>query len=291
MKLRSIIVTAFVCATLSLATQQAEASQRIPLNQPSGLIFDARGNLYVANAGSNQILIYDARLVQLTGLTITAGLSAPNRLAFDALGDLYVSNGGNNTVTAYDPTLRQIMSKTITQQINLPLGVAVDAYGDVYVANNGTNNITEYDIDGVEIGALQRDVDGRRFEAPGALAIDGMDLFLGTGPSVGSNFVTSYNVGEFLTLHPRQLTTFSRRVSGPTGIAFDGQGDVYVADFYSGAATKYSPSGTLLLTIKNGIAHCEGIAVDARGDIYVSNAFANTITIYDPSGHLLKTIR
>jgi sugar lactone lactonase YvrE len=290
MKLRSIIVAAFVCATLSLAAQQAVASPRIPLNLPNGLIFDARGNLYVANAGSNQVLIYDAHLVQLTGLTITAGLSTPNRLAFDALGDLYVSNGGNNTVTVYDPTLHQIMSKTITQQINRPLGVAVDAYGDVFVANNGPNNVTEYDIDGVQVGTLEHDADGRRFDAPGAMAIEGMDLYLGTGPSVGSNFVTSYNVGEFLTLHPRQLTTFARRVSGPTGIAFDAQGDVYVADFYSGAATKYSPTGTLLLTIKNGTVHCEGIAVDAHGNIYVSNEFANTITIYDPSGNLVKTI-
>jgi sugar lactone lactonase YvrE len=291
MNLRSIVMAIFICSMLlPIMVRQASAQQPIPLNLPNGLAFDRHGNFYVANAGSNQVLVYNPQLVQQTSLTISAGIAGPNRLAFDTLGDLYVSNGGNNSITAYDTNLRQINRKTITQQVNRPLGVVVDAYGDVFVANNGNDNITEYDVDGVLIGKLRQDVDGRQFLAPGALAIEGMNLFVATGPTVGSNFVTSYNVGEFLTLHPRQFTTFSNNISGPTGIAFDDEGNVYVADFYSGVATKYSPSGTLLLTIRNGTVHSEGIAVDRQDNIYVSNEFANTITIYDPSGHLIKTL-
>jgi sugar lactone lactonase YvrE len=271
--------------------QQASARQPIPLNRPNGLVFDRQGDLYVANAGSNQVLVYNAQLVQQTSLTIGQALSEPVRLAFDPFGDLYVANFNTNSITVYDPNHQQIVGKTITQHLNHPLGVVVDAYGDVFVANNGSETVTVYNIDGILLGTLGHDADGRHFYAPGALAIGGTNLYLGTGPTAGPNYVTAYNVGEFLTLNPREITTIGRRISGPTGIAFDEQGNVYVSDFYSGIVTKYNQGGALLLTIRNGTANCEGIALDRRGNIYVSNEFANTITVYDPSGNLIHTIQ
>jgi DNA-binding beta-propeller fold protein YncE len=271
-----------------LVPQQVFARGPVALNQPNGLIFDSEGNLYVANAGSNQILVYNAQLVQQT--SISAGLDFPVRLAFDPFGDLYVANFKNDSITVYDPTLHQIVGKTIAQHLHSPLGVAVDAYGDVFAANNGSNTIAVFNVDGVYIWGLHQDVNKRQFIAPGALAISGTDLFVGTGPTAGSNFVTAYNVGEFLMLRPRQFSTFSSQMSGPTGIAFDHQGNVYVSDFYSSVATKYNPAGQVLLTISKSIAQPEGIAVDAHGNIYVSNQFANTVTVYDSSGNLIHTI-
>jgi len=288
MKLRSIATIFAACLSMIVIPQQVFARQPIPLNQPNGLIFDGEGNLYVANAGSNQILIYDSQLVQKT--SISAGLDFPVRLAFDSFGDLYVANFKNDSITVYDPNLHQIVAKTIAQHLHSPLGVAVDAYGDVFAANNGSNTISVFNVDGIYVWGLHQDFDGRLFSAPGALAIGGTDLFVGTGPTAGSNFVTAYNVGEFLTLRPRQKTTFSSQMSGPTGIAFDRRGNVYVSDFYSSMATKYNSAGQVLLTISNGIEHPEGVAVDARGNIYVSSPFANTVTVYDSSGNLIHTI-
>jgi DNA-binding beta-propeller fold protein YncE len=289
MKLRSSAI-GFIAACLAIVVipQQVFARQPIPLNQPNGLIFDNDGNLYVANAGSNQILVYDAKLVQRA--SISAGLDFPVRLAFDPFGDLYVANFKNDSITVYDANLRQIVGKTIAQHLHSPLGVAVDAYGDVFAANNGSNTIAVFNVDGNYIWGLHQDANGRQFYAPGALAIGGTELFVGTGPTSGHDYVTAYNVGEFLMLRPRQFTTISNQMSGPTGIAFDRRGNVYVSDFYSSTAIKYDPAGQVLLTITNGIAQPEGIAVDAHGNIYVSSQFANTITVYDSSGNLIHTI-
>jgi DNA-binding beta-propeller fold protein YncE len=289
MKMRSSAIAIFAaCLSMILVPQQVFARQPIPLNQPNGLIFDDEGNLYVANAGSNQVLIYNLQLVQQA--SIHAGLDFPVRLAFDPFGDLYVANFKNDSITVYDPNLHQIVGKTIAQHLHSPLGVAVDAYGDVFAANNGSDTIAVFDVDGNYIWGLHQDFNGRQFFAPGALAIGGTNLFVGTGPTSGHDYVTSYNVGEFLTLRPRQVSTFSNQMSGPTGIAFDRRGNVYVSDFYSSVATKYNPAGQVVLTINNGIAQPEGIAVDARGNIYVSNQFANTLTVYDASGNLINTI-
>ena len=236
-------------------------------------------------------MVYGPGLRQLTARTITAGLHNPTRLAFDSLGNLYVANTAGNSITVYDPTLQQITAKTITAIIT-PLGIAVDAYGDVFVAENSANDIKCFNVEGELVSTLSKDNSGRFFRAPGALAISAQDLYVGTGPTVGENDVTSYNVGEFLTRNPKEIATYTDLVNtGPTGIAFDSAGNVYISDFYSGTATKYSPSGELLLVIDNQTGSCEGIAVSGNGNIAVANQFSSTITIYSPDGTLLHTLR
>jgi sugar lactone lactonase YvrE len=262
---------------------------QVPLNQPNGLAFDAKGNLYVANNGTNQVLVYDTSLSQVS--SISAGLNGPTRLAFDTRGDLYVTNFTGNNITRYDASLQQVTKGTISEEVFKPLGVAVDAYGDVYVANNGNNTISMYNVNGKLVGTLSQDANSRKFSAPGALAIHGRNIYVGTGPTSGPNYVTSYNVGELLTLHPIELDTYTDTVNtGPTGVAFDRSGNIYISDFYSGTATKYSEDGKLLLVINSQTSHCEGIALDKAGNIYVSNDYANTITIYDPHGNLINTL-
>jgi len=283
MKLKFAMLAVLVGSALPVLAQ-------IPLNAPSGMIFDSSGNLYVANYGSNQILVYNPQLVQIS--SISQGLSGPNRLAFDSLGNLYVSNGKGNAITVYDPNGNQITSKTITNRISTPAGVAVDASGNVFVANNGSNNIAAYTADGVLIGTLNRD-NHHRFVAPGAMAILGSDIYIGTGPTVGQSFTNSYDIALLLKGHAREVVTyFDTSDEGPTGIAFDSAGNVYIDYFYTGTAVKYSPTNQVLLTINTGnFGQGEGIAVDQEGNIYVALAYSfNTINIYDPSGQLINTL-
>ena len=260
-----------------------------PLSNPNGLAFDSAGNLFVANAGSNQVLEYSPALQQID--VISSGLNQPNRLAFDGFGNLYVCNGGNDSITVYAPQNRHVAFRIITAGLHFPLGVAADLYGDVFVSDNRSNDIKVFDVRGSLIETLTKDKNGREFSAPGALAIYERNLYVGTGPTDGENAVTSYNVGEFLTSNPLEVQTFTDKVNtGPTGIAFDAQGNVYVADYYSNTATKYDPKGALLLVISNQIAQCEGIAVDKSGNIYVANSSLNTVTEYNPQGELINTL-
>jgi len=281
MRLKFAILAVLIGVVLPVFAQ-------IPLNVPSGITFDSHGNLYVANNGTNQILIYNADLVQTS--SISQGLFGPNRLAFDSLGNLYVSNGNNNSITVYDPSGNQITSKTITNRINRPLGVAVDHSGNVFVSNNGTNNIAAYNSDGVLIGTLSRD-NHHRFVAPGVMAVLGPNIYIGTGPTVGQSYTNSYNIDLLLTGRAKEIQTyFDTFDEGPTGIAFDSASNVYIDYFYTGTAVKYSPVNNILLTIKYAdYGQGEGIAVDQQGNIYI--AFGpNTINVYDSSGALINTL-
>ena len=282
-KLSALVVLA------ALAHSTATAQAAVPLSSPQGIVFDKQGRLYVADYDVDHVVVYNSQLVQTA--VLSGGMSGPNRLAFDTLGNLYVCNAKGNSITVYGPDGIQKTSKTITNQVSSPEGVAVDAYGDVFVANNGSaNSITVYNIDGQLVETVTQDHNGRNFIAPGVVVIQGMNVYVGTGPTSGQSYVSQYNVGEFLTGSLKRIFSyFDTGDEGPTGIAFDQAGDLFVSDFYTATIVKYSPSGQVLMTISTGsCCQNQGVALDAQGNIYA--AYGSSISVYSPTGKLLKTI-
>jgi hypothetical protein len=142
------------------------------------------------------------------------------------------------------------------------------------------------------VETLTTDKSGFNFSSPGALAIHGRNLYAGFGPGSGENAVISYNVGESLTNDPAEVTVYNDNVNtGPTGIAFNSQGNVYISELYSGTAVKYGPrGGKPLLVSSQGTGGCEGIAVGESANIYVANSTLNNITVYNSSGTLVNTL-
>jgi sugar lactone lactonase YvrE len=67
------------------------------LNNPNGLAFDSKGNLWVANCAANQVLAPDPSNGTLLK-TITDYVKGPTRLAFDSLVNLWVANTTAGTV-------------------------------------------------------------------------------------------------------------------------------------------------------------------------------------------------
>jgi hypothetical protein len=66
-------------------------------------------------------------------------------------------------------------------------------------------------------------------------------------------------------------------LSEPSGLAVDGEGNLYVAQFGAGNVLELSPSGEPLnegKPVVEGLSEPEGIAVDTRGDLYVADSTA-----------------
>jgi DNA-binding beta-propeller fold protein YncE len=258
------------------------------LSNPQGLAFDSRGHLWVANFNTNNVFKVDTSTGRIL-LSVTNEVHGPSRLAFDALGNLYVANNSSNTITEYDSAGNLI--RTISGPfLQNPNGVAVDAYGDVYVSNGGANNVVVVNVDGALVETLTADKSGFSFTAPGPLALFGQNLYLGLGPGSGENAVISYNAGEFLTNNPKENVVFTNSVNtGPTGIAFDDAGNLYVSDLYSGTWAQYNPSGEFQFAVSS--AYAEGIAWSkATGYVYVTDARANNIGVFTTSGALVTTL-
>jgi sugar lactone lactonase YvrE len=284
-----------ILATLALALGLSLAATA-QLNNPNGIAFDSTGNLWIANYGANQVL----ELNPVSGAilnTITQGLDAPTRLLFVGT-ELWVANTNGNNITVYGNLSNPgaTLIKTINNgNISKPLALAVDAYGDVYVGNNNQNTVIALNIDNGLVETLAHDNSGFEFTAPGVLTISGENIYAGFGPNSGENAVISYNVGEFLTNDPKELTVYNDNINtGPTGVAFDTAGNVYISEYTSATAVKYSPSNgrTPLLVINQGTGGCEGVALDKGGNIYVSNSALNDITVYRPwGGAPIRTLR
>ena len=268
------------------------AAAHAQLSGPNGIVFDSTGHLWVANNGANSVLELDPSNGTVLA-TITDGISSPSRLTF-AFGNLYVTNIGTNNVTVYDPATLALVKTINNSSIKRPLGIAVDAYGDIYIANNSQNNIVALNIADTMVETLTHGNNGYEFIAPGVVTIFGKNIYAGFGRNSGTNAVFSYNVGEFLTGDPQGITEYNDNVNtGPTGVAFDSEGNVYISEYTSGTAVKYAAGKgkNPLLVINNGTGGCEGIAVaSSSGDIYVSNSTLNNITVYNSAGTLINTL-
>ena len=70
-------------------------------NNPQGVAADAAGNVYVANTGANDVLVFSPTGTLLA--TITGGFNQPGEVAVDAHGNIYVSDTLDDVVDVYGP--------------------------------------------------------------------------------------------------------------------------------------------------------------------------------------------
>jgi hypothetical protein len=148
-------------------------------------------------------------------------------------------------------------------QFNYPYGIAVDSLGYVYVADYSNSRVQKFSSGGTFLGWWGRDDLGSTgWHGPGS----GRTGFSGTGD------------GAF---------------DGPTGIAVDSSGYIYVADKGNGRIQKFTSSGTFLVkwgTKGSGDGELlapSGIAIDSSGNAYVADFGNNRIQKFDLSGTFL----
>jgi streptogramin lyase len=92
-----------------------------------------------------------------------------------------------------------------------------------------------------------------------------------------------------LTTHTYQDTIASGvGLNGPTGLAFDSNGNMLVGNFNNSTVTKFSPGGTLTGTLvasgANGLNGPDiGITIGPDGKLYVPSFNNNAILMFDPT--------
>jgi sugar lactone lactonase YvrE len=195
--------------------------------------------------------------VNVPGTSASLGYSAPNSVATDPAGNVFFVN--QNTVLRLDATtgiLTLVAGNGTTgysgdngpataAQLNGPAGVAVDSAGNLYIADTGNNLIRE-----VSNGVIS------------TVAGNGTPGFSGdNGPATAA------------------------QLSGPTAVAVDSAGNLYIADFNNcrvrelsnGVISTVAGNGTFGSDGDNGPAtsaqffHLSGLAVDSAGNLYIAD--------------------
>jgi trimeric autotransporter adhesin len=178
---------------------------RAHLWEPSGLAFDARGNLFVADRDNNRI-----RKIGRDGIIATVA----------GTGKAGFSGDGGPATKA---------------KLNLPENVAVDKGGNIYVSDSGNHRVRRIGADGVITtvwgGPLHKlsNPGGLAFDKPGSLYIS----------DAGDNVVRRIDTnGTITTVAGTGKKGFAgddgpatnAKLANPVGLAFDSKGNLYIAD-------------------------------------------------------------
>lgn len=197
-------------------------------NGPKGLAKSAAGVLYVADAGNNAI-----RTIDTNGAvkTITKDLKGPSDIAIAPNGDLIVSDTLNHRIVkvteqgdvsviaggGYSKDGDWLVGgfadgKGQAAKFNEPTGLAISANGDIFVADTGNQRI-------------------RKITADGAVT-----TVAGIGTEQLGEF--GYIVGGYADGDAAKA-----QFNFPMGLAFDGDGNLFVADTLNHVVRVLTPAG------------------------------------------------
>jgi len=284
---------------------------------PTGLAVSATGSLYVADTGNQTIRLVKPGGV-VTTLAGTAGTSGhanatgkgatfytPRGLALDGAQNLYVADASNNLIRVISPLTvvgncagvagapGWTEGTGTAVRFNQPSGLAVTVAGTTFVADTGNHVIRQLTAAGVSstlagtgqvAGSLDGTGTGAGFNGPTDLAMDGTgNLYVVDAGNQTIRKVTPAGVvttlagvaGSAGDLDGNANTAL---FNGPTALALDQYGNVYVADTGNGAIRVVSTAGRVT-TLATGFADLQGLAVDATDHIYAADAATNAIYV------------
>ncbi len=244
-------------------------------NNPEGIVLDAAGNLYVADARNCTIrkITPAGKVSTLAGKAGSEGTTdgrgaaarffAPSAVTRDAAGNLYVTDYLAFTVRQITPAgkVTTLAGKAgsagstdgsgAAARFTNPLGIISDAAADLFVTDDNANTI-------------------RTITPAGKVS-----TLAGKAGSAGS----------------ADGSGAAARFNDPAGLAFDAAGNLYVADYLSGTIRKVTPAGAVTtLTDAGGtpafFAGPTGIVFDAASNLYVAEMDGNTVSRMTPAGEI-----
>lgn len=294
-----IILPAVLCFACSLAACKKDKHQSKPF------VTTAAGN------GIRGFVDGPARYAQFTG---------PSQIAFDAQGNLYVADPYNQRVRkittagmvstlAGNGTIGYVNGPGAVAQFNYPHGIAIDAQGNLYVSDYDNNRIRKISPSG-DVSLFAGTGVAGSMDGPGASAQFNGPVFLAIDAN-GNVYVADQRNNKIRKITPAGIvstlagsgtygtndgTGTAAQFQGPTGIACDAQGNVYVGDMIGNRVRKITPAGVVstLAGSSEGFAEGRGadakfrgpagLACDTHGNAYVADELNHRIRKITPDG-------
>lgn len=250
------------------------------LSSPGGVAVDARGDVYIGDAGNARVLKETLLKGSYSESTVaSSGLNEPGGVAVDALGNVYIADTGNNRVLKETPSSGgYTQSRIACSALNTPTGVAVDVAGNVYIADTGNHRVLKE----TPAGDLYTEstVASMGLSAPIGVAVDILgNVYIS---DTGNNRVLKETLSDGVY---SESTIASSGLDYPWGVAVDAQGNVYIADHSgSNSVLKEAPAAgsytqSALTSFAGGpSSYSSGVAVDASGNnIYYADIYRDWV--------------
>jgi len=275
---------------------------------PFAVVLDARGTLFVADAGDTGRI----RKIDPDGkvTTLPGSFETPSGLALDAAGNLFVADTGANTIRKISPdgvvtTLAGDGAAgyrdgpAATARFNGPIGVAADDKGNVYVADSYNDRIRVITPEGRVRTLAGQDAPGfadgqgaaAAFDTPTGIALNRHGVLLVADS--GNNAIRKIEKdGRVSTLARTDPNDGAGLLQGIIGLAPTWDGFVYIASYRRGRIVEMSPAGSLRVLAGPGstidgnaalpLTGPAGLAIDGAGGLYIADASAYAVRKFSP---------
>ncbi len=225
-------------------------------------------------------------------------LRKPYGIATDSKGRIYAADTELRTVFVIDAVARTVDRRSGTSQapLVLPAGVALDSSDRLFVSDAALHSVVCFSPSGQAVATFGTTVLGR----PGGIAIDHQRSRLYVADAKQSRIAVfdiaslkfvSYIGGPGKPGHSDNGTFF-----GPTNVAVDRKGSIYVADTLNCRVQIFDPSGNFVRAfgtqgdVPGEFIRPKGIAVDSEGHVYVADAEFNNFQILTSEGQPLLAV-
>ena len=239
----------------------------VDLTNPTALAFDHSGNLFVADHAAETIFKFTpdgTRSVFVTGVRLSDG----NGLACDAADNLFVLSPSGEyhvggTILKFSPDGNR---STFATGVGLPYSLAIDPSGNLFVSDWDTGSIYKLTPNGekstfatTEIAAkiLACDQAGDLFAGvplkhsifkyePGGARNDfatGITVSALAIDKAGNVYVGDTGNTIFKFTPGGTKSDFAKVTTSPHGFVFDGSGNLFVVESFSGAISKFAADG------------------------------------------------
>ena len=308
------------------------------LNRPSGVALDEEGSLYIADRNHHRIRMVNAEGIITTiagmadegfggdeGPATSAQLDRPSGVAVDEGGYVFIADTGNNRIRQIDPdgVITTLAGgedggggdgSAMGGHLAAPRDVAVDSDGNLYVADTGNHQIHVIDdtgtvsrVAGIEgLGDGGPATEARLLEPAGLAIVDGTIYITDTGNNrirkvdadgIITTFAGSGERGDAGDDGPALEAQFN----GPSLIAVDAEGNVYISDRLNHRVRKVDTNGIITNFAGSGergpfedqtAIGDGGPAIEARLILPTGLAFdaAGNLYITDPGNHRIRKV-
>jgi len=283
------------------------------LESTQGIVFDSKGNLFIAEYYNNDVRRVDAVTHVITtyagngtagyagdkGLATKAELNQPVGLALDSQDNLYIADSGNSLIRMVNAStgfITTVAGHCVPQKgvcgtgssgnggaatsalLYNPNGVAVDAAGDIYISDTNNQVI-------------------RKVAAKTGI----ISLFAGTEGAAAYGGDNGAATAAYLGY--------------PEDLALDAAGNLYISDNANGLIRKVTAATGVITTFAGkcipvpGAGYCgwgysgnsgqaneaqldspRGLAFDKAGNLYIADSFNNVVRQVSATTGIIKTV-
>lgn len=257
------------------------------LRSPSALTTDSNGRIFVADPSAKAVHVFDFVQSKYSLLDKSSDrLGTPVSLAVDAQDNLYVTDRRSRTILVYDSTgkFRRSLGTLSGGEsyFESPAGITIDrTTGHIYVCDTHRHMIIVMDDRGRLIAKVGKRGGGDQpgeFRLPTQAVVAGGELFV---LDVGNTRIQIFDTA----LHFRRAIVLPY-ADHRTGLAVDGQGNIYVSDPVLNQIHVFSPEGRLQYifdpsTIKDAnFSRPSAMWIHSGSCLYVVDSRSNRVGLF-----------